>query len=342
MRIPIDPFAPSRPYQRTSPTARTANPMNRVLHRKFRHLLVAAAIALTGPGSTGEAQARLNIFTCEPEWAALARVIAPDAVIFSATHARQDPHEIEARPALISALRRADLAICTGLSLEAGWLPMLQNRAGNAKVLPGSQGMLFVGEAMPLLADAHHHPERGKGHVHAEGNPHFQLDPRLLPSVARRLAQRLGAVDPARADVYRERYDQWSAAWQLRIETWQHAAKPLFGQAVIAEHSSFAYLFRWLDLYQSADLEPVPGVPPSITHLQALLQRARDDPPMAIAQTLYQDPQSGRWLAQRLAVPLLTLPSTVTQDGETRTLEGLFDHLVRSLLDAYRERSERR
>jgi zinc/manganese transport system substrate-binding protein len=116
------------------------------------------------------------------------------------------------------------------------------------------------------------------------------------------------------------------------------AAKPLFGEALIAEHSSFAYLFRWLELHQAADLEPVPGVPPTLSHLQGLLQRARDDPPMAVAQTLYQDPQSGRWLAEKLSVPLLTLPSTVTSDGNTRSLEGLFDHLVRSLLAAREQR----
>ena len=129
------------------------------------------------------------IFTCEPEWAALARVIAPDAQIFSATHARQDPHEIEARPALISALRRADLAICTGAGLEAGWLPMLQNRAGNARVMPGAPGMLFAVEGIVLLEDAHHHAARDKGHVHSAGNPHIQLDPRLLARVAAQIGR---------------------------------------------------------------------------------------------------------------------------------------------------------
>jgi zinc/manganese transport system substrate-binding protein len=283
-------------------------------------------------GVSAPAQARLNIFTCEPEWAALARVLAPEAKIFSATHARQDPHEIEARPALISALRRADLAICTGAGLEAGWLPMLQSRAGNTRITPGAAGMLLAAESLPLLEDAHHHPSRDKGHVHAGGNPHIQLDPRLLARVAARIADRLAALDPADAASYRRRLEGWLAEWNTRIEHWQQAAKPLFGEAVIAEHSSFAYLFRWLELYQAADLEPVPGVPPTVSHLQTLLQRARDDPPMAVVQALYQDPQPGRWLADKLAVPLLTLPTTVTADGSTRSLEGLFDHLIAALL----------
>jgi zinc/manganese transport system substrate-binding protein len=297
-----------------------------------------ATFTLAGLLASQQASAAPSIFACAPEWAALARVIAPDAQIFSATHARQDPHDIEARPALISALRRADLAICTGAGLEAGWFPMLQNRAGNARVMPGAPGMLIAADGLPLLDDAHHHPARDKGHVHAAGNPHFQLDPRLLARVANRITERLAAIDPTGAADYQARLARWLAEWNKRIEGWQVAAKPLFGEALIAEHSSFAYLFRWLELYQAADLEPVPGVPPTLSHLQGLLQRARDDPPMAVAQTLYQDPQSGRWLAEKLSVPLLTLPSTVTSDGNTRSLEGLFDHLVRSLLAAREQR----
>ena len=314
----------------THTDARDQGPGRRRLSRGFGLLIAAVVVSLLGVSAP--AQARLNIFTCEPEWAALARVLAPEAKIFSATHARQDPHEIEARPALISALRRADLAICTGAGLEAGWLPMLQSRAGNTRITPGAAGLLLAAESLPLLEDAHHHPSRDKGHVHAGGNPHIQLDPRLLARVAARIADRLAALDPADAASYRRRLEGWLAEWNTRIEHWQQAAKPLFGEAVIAEHSSFAYLFRWLELYQAADLEPVPGVPPTVSHLQTLLQRARDDPPMAVVQALYQDPQPGRWLADKLAVPLLTLPTTVTADGSTRSLEGLFDHLITALL----------
>ena len=74
-------------------------------------LLVASVTAFTLAGllASPQASAAPSIFACEPEWAALARVIAPDAQIFSATHA-QDPHDIEARPALISALRRASIS----------------------------------------------------------------------------------------------------------------------------------------------------------------------------------------------------------------------------------------
>jgi len=45
------------------------------------------------------AQATLNVFACEPEWAALAREVGGgDVKVYTATTAFQDPHRIEARP----------------------------------------------------------------------------------------------------------------------------------------------------------------------------------------------------------------------------------------------------
>lgn len=81
----------------------------------------------------------LQIFSCEPEWAALARDVGGEKVnAFSATHARQDPHHIRARPNLIAKIRRADLVFCSGADLEVGWLPLLMRRGARSGVQPGA------------------------------------------------------------------------------------------------------------------------------------------------------------------------------------------------------------
>ena len=85
------------------------------------------------------AQAALKVFACEPEWAALTQELGGDRVsVFSATTALQDPHYIEARPSLIARVRNADLVVCTGAELEAGWLPLLLRSSGNPRVQPGT------------------------------------------------------------------------------------------------------------------------------------------------------------------------------------------------------------
>ncbi|MBE7368590.1 zinc ABC transporter substrate-binding protein [Ramlibacter sp. HM2] len=288
-----------------------------------------AAFALWGAGA---AQA-LTVFTCEPEWAALVRQLAPSADVRSATHARQDPHHIEARPSLIAQLRKADLAVCTGAALEAGWLPMLQQRAGNPKVQDGAPGMVYAADHVKLIDPR---PAGGvfDGDVHAAGNPHVQLDPRRMADMAAAIAQRLEQVDPSGAAGYRSRLAAFQADWQGRIAQWERRAAPLRGTRVVAQHSTFAYLWRWVGMEQVADLEPKPGVPPTPGHLQKVLEQVRSAPPRAVVVSAYQDPRGAQWLAQQLGagVTVLQLPSTVTEEAPAETLAGLYDHLLDRLL----------
>lgn len=293
----------------------------------LRRLLAAASLALLAV----PAQA-LSIFACEPEWAALARQLAPDAEIRSATHARQDPHHIEARPSLIASLRKADLAVCTGASLEAGWLPMLQQRAGNARVQKGAPGMVYAAEHVKLI-DAR--PTTGspfEGDVHAEGNPHVHMDPRRLLDVATALRDAIAQAEPARRADVLQRHAAWERDWRARITAWERKAAPLRGMRVGAQHTTYAYLWRWLGMEQVVDLEPKPGMPPTPGHLQALLEQGRAAPPRALVVSSYQDARSAQWLGQQLNVPVLQLPATVLDEAPAADLPALFDHLVDRLL----------
>jgi zinc/manganese transport system substrate-binding protein len=282
--------------------------------------------------AAGGAQA-LTVFACEPEWAALVRELAPHAQVRSATHARQDPHHIEARPSLIAAMRQADLAVCTGAGLEAGWLPTLQQRSGNPRVQKGAAGMLFASEHVALL-DPRPAGSPFAGDVHAEGNPHVQLDPRRLRDVAKVLAERLQAADPQRQAEIRQRWSAWDADWGNRIAQWERRAAPLRGLRVAAQHTTFGYLWRWLGIEQVADLEPKPGMPPTPGHLQRVLEQTRSQAPRAVVVTSYQDPRSAEWLVQQLGAgtAALQLPATVTDDGPTTTLAAFYDHLLDRLL----------
>ncbi|MCE3271341.1 MAG: zinc transporter substrate-binding protein [Ramlibacter sp.] len=289
--------------------------------RTLRAALASATLALCAGGTQA-----LTVFTCEPEWAALARELAPHAQVRSATHARQDPHHIEARPSLIAALRQADVAVCTGASMEAGWLPVLQQRSGNPRVQKGAPGMLFAAEHVTLI-DPRPPGTPFEGDVHSEGNPHAEV-----------LAARLQAADPSRAGEIRQRWTAWDADWRARIAQWDRKAAPLRGMRVVAQHTTFGYLWRWLGIEQVADLEPRPGMPPTPGHLQRVLELTRAQPPRAVVVAAYQDPRSAQWLAQQLGAgaAVLQLPSTVTEEPPASTLAGWYDHLLDRLLAAAR------
>ncbi len=296
--------------------------------------LMACLGACLGAGFAAPAAA-FTVFACEPEWAALTRVLLPSARLHVATHAGQDPHHIEARPALIAQLRSAHLAVCTGAALESGWLPTLQERAGNAR----TRDVFFAADHVRLID-----PQPGAigtpwaGDVHAEGNPHLHADPRNLLEVARALSERLGQELPAERAAIEQRRSAFEGRWRTQIAEWERRAAPLRGQAVAAQHTTFGYLWHWLGMKQVADLEPKPGMAPTPGHLQRLLQGLRAAPPLAVVIAGYQDPRPGRWLTGQLgaAVPLVVLPATVADDAAEKELLQWLDGLQRELLQVAR------
>src|SRR4030081_3931851 len=103
----------------------------------MRKSIIAALLLAFGAASP--ARANLNVFACEPEWAALATEIGGDKVsTYAATTASQDPHQVQARPSLIARARNADMSICTGADLEIGWLPQIALQTSNPKIQAGA------------------------------------------------------------------------------------------------------------------------------------------------------------------------------------------------------------
>ena len=280
------------------------------------------------------AEAALNVFACEPEWAALAGEIGGDAVrVYSATTARQDPHRIEARPSLIAQMRRADLVVCSGAGLEDGWLPVLLREAGNAGVQRGRPGHFEVARYVTLLEK----PavlDRAEGDVHADGNPHVHTDPRNIARVGAALAARMGELDPAAASRYQARWQDFSARWNAAIARWNQRAAPLKDMPVAVQHKSFSYLIAWLGLREVATLEPKPGVEPSLTHLARVAAQLQATPARAVLRATYQSPRPADWLAARAGIPALALPYTVGGSARAADLFGLFDETLDLLLQA--------
>jgi len=204
--------------------------------------------------------AKLNIFTCEPEWAALAEEIGGDAVTtFSATTPFQDPHFIQARPSLIARVRRADLVVCTGANLEIGWLPILLRQSGNPKVNAGTRGFLDASQSVQML-EVPAVVDRAAGDIHPYGNPHLQTDPRNIARVAESLVARMKILDPANATTYQQHYASFAAKWSDAITRWQAQAAPIQGMQIAVHHSAWVYMENWLGLEEIGQMEPKPGL----------------------------------------------------------------------------------
>jgi zinc/manganese transport system substrate-binding protein len=300
------------------------------MNQNLPFLCLAAALAML----TLPAHAALRVFACEPEWGALAQELGGKLVEVSvATTALQDPHQIQAKPSLIARARNADLVVCTGAELEIGWLPVLLQQSGNAKVQSGQPGNFAAADFVRKL-DLPGQLDRSQGDVHAAGNPHIQTDPRNIAQVAAALGARLQQVDPGHAVEYAKAQADFGRRWQQAMGRWEAQAAPLRGVPVVSQHKAFVYLYDWLGLKEVAVLEPKPGVEPTASHLQSVQASLKTTPARMVLYAAYQDSRASDWLSKNARIPTVKIAFTVGGTDAAKDLFGLFDDTVARLLAA--------
>ena len=172
---------------------------------------------------------------------------------------------------MMVALRRADLLVAVGAELEVGWLPAAIQGASNPKILPGQSGY-FEGAAQIDLIETGQVADRSRGDVHPMGNPHYYMDPARMATVGRALAARLGALDPAHRDEFVAR----AAARSPRPSmTGRHG-----GASRRPARRAWSSITRTPTTSRRSSgvpvlgyIEPLPGIPPTASHLRDLVDR---------------------------------------------------------------------
>ncbi|HEU4602593.1 MAG TPA: zinc ABC transporter substrate-binding protein [Steroidobacteraceae bacterium] len=295
----------------------------------IRNALLLLALAISIP-----AHAALKVLATTPEWGALTTELGGDKVnVYVATTAFQDPHRIDAKPSLIARARSADLIVAVGAQLEIGWLPVLLQESGNARVQPGAPGY-FEADAQLNLLEKPTSVDRSLGDIHPLGNPHAHLDARNVAIVATALTARLSQLDAANAQLYQARNADFQSRWQQAMTRWESQAAPLKDVPIVVIHRDQVYLCHWLGLKELAAIEPKPGVPPSAGYLGQLVTKLGASPPKMILRNAYNDPKAVTWLSQRINAPVITLPFTVGGTPEAKDLFTLFDDTINKLVGA--------
>ncbi len=289
--------------------------------------LVAALAFVTLP-----AQAAIKVLATTADWASLTAELGGDKVdVYRATSAMQDVHTVEAKPSLVARARTAELLVANGAELELGWLPVLLQASGNPRIQSGAPGH-FEAASTVKLVDVPVHVDRSMGDIHAQGNPHLQLDPRNVAAVAKALTARLAAIDAPNAAYYQARGDDFQQRWAAKMQRWNAQAVALRGLPVVVIHRDQRYLALWLGLEELAAIEPKPGVPPSAGYLAGLVARLGTRPPRVILRNAYNDPKAAEWLSTRIGIPVVTLPFSVGGTPAAKDLFGLFDDTLARLL----------
>jgi len=296
--------------------------------KKLSSLILGLGLLIAAPAP---AFAKTNIFACAPEWGALAEQIGGNNVdVYTASNANQDIHHMRAKPSLLAAMRRADMVICSGASLEVGWLPILLQKSGDAQVQEGAIGSIMASDYVTML-EAMENVDRSMGHVHPEGNPHVHLDPNNLVIIAKVIAERLSSIDSTNTQTYSANLQSFETQWASLISSWKNQAATLSGDKVVVYHKSWTYLLNWLGIKSIASLEPKPGIPPNAAHLESVLKDIKGQNVIGILVAPFESSKAAKWLSEKANIPVIALPFTVGGNNQSKDLQSMFDDTIRRL-----------
>lgn len=286
-------------------------------------LLVASSLA----------SAAIPVVASTTSSAMLLREIGGNQVSISTLAAPdRDAHTLQVKPSMMRALRSAKLVVAMGAELEAGWLPLAISSSANPSVLPGSDGYFEIAAQVPLLGvQGAGAADRARGDVHPMGNPHVQMDPVRMADAGIALAERLSRLDPAHAAEFRAHAQSFKQAVKARLPAWQ---QPLVGApGAVIYHRDADYLMARLNLPVLGYVEPLPGMPPTASHLAALVGRLKGTKGV-ILHTVFQSNNGIATLAGQLGWQTHALPLDPPSGATAVTYLAMIDQWVKALASA--------
>lgn len=226
------------------------------------------------------------------------RAVAGDcAEVTALIPAASGPHDFQARPGDVAALKNARVLVKNGLEMES-FLDKLVKGAENPdlKVIDSSRGIATLenpeasGEAKAEAHDDHGHDDHGHGHGHDHGpiNPHIWLDPVRAAQQVDNIRDGLIAADPACADGYRRNAAAFSGQLRQLNTEFEKQLAPFRGKTFVVLHDFAPYFADRYGL-KAAYLVDVPEQNPS----PADLARVAETVKRTQLRALLSEPQEG-------------------------------------------------
>lgn len=273
------------------------------------------------------AEAKLKVVTTTTTLAEFVKEVGGNLVdVTSLTTANQDPHFVEAKPSYMVKLSRADLLVTVGLDLEVGWIGNVQRGAKNPAILDGGPGFFAAGDYISPIELPSGKIDRAQGDVHAKGNPHFHLDPDRALKVSLALAKKLGTLDPQNSAQYWDQGQKFADTLKRKTTEWQARLEKTGIKGVITYHKSRNYFLDRFGIKNLADIEPLPGVPPTAKHIQSLLELVRNQSVRCILNESYFETTAAERLKKESSAKFEVVPVEVSTN-----YVDLIDALVKAI-----------
>jgi len=220
--------------------------------------------------------AKLKVVTTSPDLSWLVKQVGGDRVkVDSLLDGSEDPHFVDAMPNWIAKASKADVFCLVGLELEVGWAPKILQRSSNKNIQVGNKGYCNVGKFVTALEIPKEKIDRSMGDVHSSGNPHYHLSPEQFKNAAKGVFEILVNNDAKGFSVYKKNLDATIKTINSIKQKVATILKSKENLKLMSYHKEFSYFIDDFNLNYYADIEEVPGVPPSAGRIARIALEAK-------------------------------------------------------------------
>jgi len=280
------------------------------------------------------ATAAIRIITTIPDLADFAREIGGKLVeVESLATGVEDTHAVPVKPSHASKLNRADLVIAMGLDMEHAFLPALLEASHNPRVQPGKPGYLETSKGLAPL-DVPKDLSKAEGDQHAQGNPHYNLDPVQGRLIVNNIADHLAHQWPQHADAFHAGRDAYLRKLDAKIKELEQLAAPLKGAKFVSYHNHWPYFATRYGLVYAGTIELRPGVEPTPRHIVELVAQMKADGVKLVVREPQFAEKTPNQVAAQAGAKVVKLAIMVGGVPEANTYLDLIDYNVRTLVKA--------
>lgn len=251
-------------------------------------LLLACRPAVESAAPQGGRTDRPKVVTTFLPITLFTRAVAGDcAEVTALIPAASGPHDFQARPGDVAAIRNARVLVKNGLGMESFLDKLVQGAENPAlKVIDSSRGIATLENTeKPAGENDHGHDH---GHDHGPINPHIWLDPVRAAQQVDNIRDGLIAADPACADGYRRNAAAFRGELRQLNTEFEKQLAPFRGKTFVVVHDFAPYFAERYGL-KAEYLVDVPEQNPS----PADLARVADTVKRTQLRALLSEPQEG-------------------------------------------------
>ena len=273
---------------------------------------------------------KVRIVSSTTDIADIVKIIGGDHVtVTSIARGNQDPHYVEILPSYMVKVRKADIYFMVGMELDL-WAQQIIDGSRNRKVMVVDCSVEINKMEVPTgQIDA------SMGDIHRFGNPHYWLDPENGKLIARMVAEKLINHDSKNAEQYQSNLTQFENDLNSAISMWTKRFSDLREKNIIFYHNSWPYFSKRFGLITVGFLEPKPGITPSPSQLNQVINQIKENEIEVVASESYFSDRAPKFIESKTNVRTVKLAQSVGAIEGADSYINLFETNLLILAKAY-------